>query len=211
MRLPTGLPAALGRIVRDTLGAALREPNNGTRRLLPQRGPSQTASGPTPDASRGPGTGVATGYPGDYPVLPRISYAPHPGPLADPGEIVWTWVPYEEDHTRGKDRPVLIVGRDGDWLLALQLTSQDHDLDARQEASEGRYWVDIGTGAWDAQGRPSEVRVNRVIRVDPDAVRRVATHLPKDRFVEVAAGMRRHLPSTARERPRQGPLPRSAG
>ena len=24
-------------------------------------------------------------------------------------------------------------------------------------------WVDIGTGGWDRQGRPSEVRVNRII------------------------------------------------
>lgn len=67
---------------------------------------------------------------------------------ADPGEIVWTWVPYEEDHTQGKDRPALIIGRDGRWLLALQVTSQDHDRDVEQEAHAGRYWEDIGTGGW---------------------------------------------------------------
>jgi len=39
------------------------------------------------------------------------SYDPHPDGLADPGEAVWGWVPYEEDFGRGKDRPVLIIGR----------------------------------------------------------------------------------------------------
>ena len=125
--------------------------------------------------------------------MPHVEYAPHPGPLPDPGEVVWTWVPYEEDHSRGKDRPVLIVGRDGDWLLALGLTSLDHDLDAAQEASEGRFWVDIGHGDWDARGRASEVRVNRVVRVDPRSVRRVSGKLDLPRFQAVVDGMRTHL------------------
>ena len=42
----------------------------------------------------------------------RIVYAPDLDGRADPGEIVWTWVVYEDDPTRGKDRPVLVVGRD---------------------------------------------------------------------------------------------------
>lgn len=96
-------------------------------------------------------------------------------------------MPFEEDHTQGKDRPVLVIGTDGPWLLALPLTSQDHDLDARQEAAEGRYWVDIGSGSWDREGRASEVRVNRILRVDPKAVRRTAGRLSKERFDEVAA------------------------
>jgi len=105
---------------------------------------------------------------------------------------VWTWVPYEEDHTRGKDRPVLVVGRDGRWLLGLMLTSKDHDRDAAQEAREGRYWVDIGSGAWDRGGRASEVRVDRVVRVDPGAVRREGAVLDRRRFEEVATAVRAH-------------------
>ena len=38
-------------------------------------------------------------------------------------------MPFEEDHTQGKDRPVLLVGTDGPWLLAVPLTSKDHDRD----------------------------------------------------------------------------------
>ena len=123
--------------------------------------------------------------------MPGLSYAPHPDGQPDPGEIVWAWVPYEEDHAQGKDRPVLIVGRDSGWLLGLPLTSKDHDRDAAQERASGREWVDIGSGAWDGQGRPSEVRVNRIVRIDPGTVRRQGAVLPWERFDEVAAAVRR--------------------
>ncbi|CAL8968750.1 hypothetical protein PROP_00367 [Propionicimonas sp. T2.31MG-18] len=132
------------------------------------------------------------GYPGDFTGRCELSYDPHPGRLADPGEVVWTWVPYEEDHTRGKDRPVLVIARDGHWLLALPMTSKDHDLDAGQEASEGRYWVEIGRGSWDSSGRVSEARVNRIVRVDPEKIRRVSDRVSRDVFERVAAGVRRH-------------------
>ncbi|WP_371328279.1 type II toxin-antitoxin system PemK/MazF family toxin [Demequina sp. NBRC 110056] len=125
-------------------------------------------------------------YPGDFTGRVDVRYAPRPDGRPDPGEIVWTWVPFEEDHSRGKDRPVLLIGREGDWLLALQLTSKDHDLDAAQEARWGRYWMDIGTGAWDRQRRPSEVRLDRIVRVDPGAVRREGAVLDRRRFDEVS-------------------------
>src|SRR5690606_28866634 len=38
----------------------------------------------------------------------RLVYAPELDGRADPGEIVWAWVPYEDDPRRGKDRPVLV-------------------------------------------------------------------------------------------------------
>ena len=62
----------------------------------------------------------------------RVVYAPDLDGRADPGEIVWTWVVYEDDPTRGKDRPVLVVGRDQRTLLGLMLSSQDHHHDDRR-------------------------------------------------------------------------------
>jgi hypothetical protein len=129
-------------------------------------------------------------YPGDFTGTPDLAYAPTPDGRPDPGEIVWTWVPYEEDHRQGKDRPVLIIGRDGDWLRALMLTSKDHDRDHEQEARHGRHWEDIGSGAWDGQGRPSEVRIDRILRVDATAVRREGAVLDRERFEQVAAAIR---------------------
>ena len=133
-------------------------------------------------------------YAGDYDGVPDLTYAPVTDDLPDPGEVVWAWVPYEEDHARGKDRPVLVVGRHGALLLALPLTSKDHDRDAEQEASLGRHWCDIGSGAWDSRGRPSEVRVDRVLQLDPRAVRRIGATLSRERFDEVAAAVRARRP-----------------
>ena len=141
-----------------------------------------------------PGQGAA--YPGDFRGTPEISHEPNPGNgnVADPGEIVWTWVPFEEDHTRGKDRPVLVIGHDGHWLLALPLTSKDHDRDLGKEARAGRRWTDIGSGPWDRQGRDSEVRLDRILRVDPAGVRRMGAVLDESRFNQVAMALRRPTP-----------------
>jgi len=153
-----------------------------------------TAPGPAAPPRTTPQSGaleqVRSTYPGDFTGIPDLTYAPQPDGQPDPGEIVWTWVPYEEDHRQGKDRPVLLVGRDGRWLLALMLTSKDHDRDHAQEARHGRHWQDIGSGAWDGKGRPSEVRVDRILRVDPAAVRREGAVLDRERFDEVAAAVR---------------------
>ena len=153
-----------------------------------------------PDAPASRSTGKTTGrsaapttpgsYPGDYIGTPDLAYAPRPDGQPDPGEIVWTWVPFEEDHRQGKDRPVLLVGHDGAWLLALMLTSKDHDRDHAQEAQQGRHWQDIGSGAWDGRGRPSEVRVDRILRVDPTAVRREGAVLDRATFEQVADAVR---------------------
>lgn len=123
----------------------------------------------------------------------EVSYDPHlDDGRPDPGEIVWTWVPYADDPSRGKDRPVLVVGREGDSLLALMLTSKDHDRDAADEARWGRYWFDIGTGDWDSRGRPSEVRVDTMLRLDPARVRREGAALERPCFDAVIAELRRH-------------------
>lgn len=153
--------------------------------------PASRPSGPSRGDGGSPPPEGRRAYPGDYRGVPAIAYAPKPDGQPDPGEIVWTWVPFEEDHSVGKDRPVLLLGSDGDWLLGVMLTSKDHDQDARQQHRAGREWVDIGSGGWDRSGRPSEVRVNRIIRVDPDGIRREGAVLAQDRFEEVAEAVRR--------------------
>jgi hypothetical protein len=120
--------------------------------------------------------------PGDFDGTVHPVYSPHLDGAPDPGEIVWTWVPYEEDASRGKDRPVLIVGRDGPWLLALMLTSKDHSRDPRRERDAGRTWLDIGTGPWDSRRRPSEVRLDRVLRIDGGNVRREGAIMSRRQF-----------------------------
>lgn len=122
-----------------------------------------------------------------------LTYAPRPDGRPDPGEVVWTWVPYEDDPTQGKDRPVLLIGRDGERLLGLMLTSKDHDRDAEQEVRAGRFWLDLGSGPWDPRGRPSEVRLNRLLDVDAAAIRREGAVLDEARFSAVVAAAAEHL------------------
>src|SRR3954453_6008134 len=120
------------------------------------------------------------------------SYSPDLDGQPDPGEVVWAWVAYEDDPTRGKDRPVLLVGRDGDVLLALQLTSKDHDRDAEDEARAGRHWMDVGSGDWDSRRRPSEGRLARLLRLREAEVRREGAALSRPVFDAVVAAARSH-------------------
>ncbi|MGY1728297.1 type II toxin-antitoxin system PemK/MazF family toxin [Geodermatophilus sp. SYSU D01062] len=120
-----------------------------------------------------------------------VGYRPRADGRPDPGEVVWAWVPFDEGDGRGKDRPVLVIGRRGEDLLGLMLTSKDHDRDAADEARYGRSWMDVGTGAWDGRGRPSEVRLDRLLTLDPARVRREGAALDRALFDRVVDAARR--------------------
>ena len=112
----------------------------------------------------------------------RVEYTPDLDGDPDPGEVVWTWVPYEDDPSRGKDRPVVIIGRTGDDLAGVPLTSKDHDRDDE---------IAVGTGPWDRDGRPSFAKVDQLLSIDPDAVRREGAILRRNHFDDVVAGVAR--------------------
>jgi hypothetical protein len=113
----------------------------------------------------------------------RISYAPDLNGRADPGEIVWTWVAYEDEPDQGKDRPVLVVGRDRDTLLGLMLSSQERH-------AEDTNWVGIGAGSWDESQRLSWVRLDRVLDVPEESIRREGAILARPVFEVVAGRLR---------------------
>ncbi len=113
----------------------------------------------------------------------KLVYAPDLDGRADPGEIVWTWVVYEDDPSRGKDRPVLVVGRDRHTLLGLMLSSQEYHRDDAD-------WVGIGAGSWDYEGRTSWVRLDRVLDVPEEGIRREGAILDREMFDVVAARLR---------------------
>jgi hypothetical protein len=113
----------------------------------------------------------------------KLVYAPDLDGRADPGEIVWTWVVYEDDPTRGKDRPVLVVGRDRSTLLGLMLSSQEHH---RSDPN----WVGIGSGTWDYEMRQSWVRLDRVLDVPEEGIRREGAILGREVFETVATRLR---------------------
>ena len=107
-----------------------------------------------------------------------LDYSPDLDGLADPGEIVWAWVPYEEDPGRGKDRPLLVIGRNGHRLLAVMLSSKDR--------GGARDWLGLGTGSWDRDGRESFVLLSRMYELEEDGIRREGAVLEPGRFELVA-------------------------
>lgn len=113
----------------------------------------------------------------------RITYEPRLDGDPDSGEVVWTWVPFAEHDGRGKDRPVLVIGRQSvDRVYAVKLTSRPRDGD--------RDFLPIGSGDWDAQGRPSWVDIDQVYLVHDDGMRREAAVLDAKRFAVIAEALR---------------------
>jgi hypothetical protein len=127
-----------------------------------------------------PAIGGANSY--DGPVT--IEYAPEIDGEPDPGEIVWAWVPFEEDPSVGKDRPVVVLGRAdatrGDFAV-LMVSSRDK--------SGQPEWVGIGAGDWDHEHRASFVRTDRLLAVSPSAVRREGAAMTADQFRSVVTGL----------------------
>lgn len=141
----------------------------GPERDRPSRQPSRQSSGRSP-ARPSDGSSV------------RIEYTPKLDGDPDPGEVAWAWVPFEDDPSQGKDRPVVIVGRRGQHLVGVPLTTK---VDGRETQ------VAVGTGAWDSQRRDSYARVERLLDLDPHHVRREGAILAPDRFAAVAAALDR--------------------
>ncbi|WP_101831398.1 type II toxin-antitoxin system PemK/MazF family toxin [Frankia canadensis] len=149
--------------------AARRRPTR--QRARPSRANAEVSPGES-----GPNATVEVDPGGIGPV--RMSYSPQSDGAPDPGEIVWTWVPFEENDGRGKDRPVLVVAVEpAGTCLAVQLTSRNHDGDGD--------FVSVGAGGWDGEHRPSWVNLERVIRVHEDGMRRESTALPREPFERV--------------------------
>lgn len=153
-------------------------PRRPDAKLRPEgrRGRSQARSGD--DAGRMPGAETVQVDPeriGDV----AVGYSPSRNDVPDSGEVIWTWVPYVENDGRGKDRPVLVIGRHtADRVYAVRMTSRDRDGD--------RDYLPIGSGAWDAQGRESWVDIEQLYSVHHEGMRREAAILDRERYGRVA-------------------------
>lgn len=163
--------------MRGLLGAvsALLRTGRARRRTRPRatdsRGAAQDPEGATRTVARPPRDLV-------------IEYRPDADGTADAGEIVWTWVPYVENDGRGKDRPVLVIGRaSADRVYAVRLTSKAHDGD--------RDFLPLGAGEWDSRGRASWVDIEQLYTVHDRGMRREAAALDLPRFTMVAEALQK--------------------
>lgn len=112
----------------------------------------------------------------------KLVYAPHLAGRADAGEIVWTWVADDDDSTLGADCPVLVIGRDRHTLLGLIVSSAAGTAEAD--------WIEIGSSTWDYEGKLSWVRLDRVLDVPEEGIRREGIVLARDIFEIVASRLR---------------------
>ncbi|GAA1319677.1 type II toxin-antitoxin system PemK/MazF family toxin [Leucobacter albus] len=111
-----------------------------------------------------------------------LEYSPNMDGDPDPGEIVWTWVPYVENDGRGKDRPVLIIGRiDATAVFGCYVSTKYH-----------RDFISIGSGPWDSQGRESFVSPERILRVTHAGMRREGATVARERFSTAVRGVLKH-------------------
>lgn len=150
--------------------------------LRPRRTTGPSFDNAPEDGRSGPTATVEVAPPGRGAL--RITYAPDHDGDPDAGEIVWTWVPYEENDGRGKDRPLLVIARQSaERVYAVRLTSRSHDGD--------RDFLALGTGEWDSQGRPSWLDIDQLYSVHRDGMRREASALDLERFVRVADALHR--------------------
>jgi hypothetical protein len=176
------LPALLG-----VLSAIVCSGRAQERPAVPSRPRARLRTGGTTDAGAEPGRLAGTETvridPDGIRDL-RIAYAPDRDGAPDAGEVIWTWVPYEENDGRGKDRPVLVIGRQSaDRVYAVRMTSKAHERD--------RDYLSIGSGAWDSQGRESWVDIEQLYSVHEKGLRREAAVLDTTRFGRVAQALRR--------------------
>jgi hypothetical protein len=168
-----GILGALAGAALDLLASALRKDGGGGARRAPTR--RRRTSEELPSLST---TDTVEVNPHGVPDL-RLSYAPDRDGAPDAGEVVWTWVPYEEGDGRGKDRPVLVIGaHTADRVYAIKLTSRSHDGD--------REFLPLGSGPWDAKGWPSWADLDQLYSVHVGAMRREAAALDLERFTLVA-------------------------
>lgn len=114
----------------------------------------------------------------------RVAYCPDLDGAADCGEVVWAWV--IGDDADGRDCPVLIVGRDRHTLLGLAVTRQARRHGASCDAL---CWVGVGPLPWTGD-EPGVVRIDRVLEVPEEGIRREGAMLDRHAFDAVAARLR---------------------
>lgn len=112
-----------------------------------------------------------------------VFYAPDMDGQADPGEVVWIWVPTEGPHNPPKERAMVVVGRNRNTILGLIIS-------CNPEHRTEEEWMEIGAGAWDERGRQSWVRLDRILEASELDTRRQGVVVPRGRFERVANRLR---------------------
>lgn len=168
-------------ILRQLADLVLKTLSTGTSRTPQQETGRSRVQGAPAEPGREQGSQTVQIDP-DRIVGLQVDYTPSRDGSPDSGEVIWTWVPYEENDGRGKDRPVLVIGRQSaERVYAVRMTSRPHEHD--------RDYLPIGSGGWDSQGRESWVDIEQLYSVHERGMRREAAILDRERYDVVASAL----------------------
>lgn len=112
-----------------------------------------------------------------------IFFAPDMDGQADSGEVVWVWAPTGGPSSPPSERAILLVGRTRSTVLGLLIS-------ANATHADDDSWLEIGSGEWDESGRQCWVRLDRVLEVSEEQVRRKGILFPQRRFERIALRLR---------------------
>lgn len=112
-----------------------------------------------------------------------IFFAPDMDGQADSGEVVWIWTPTDGPQSPPTERALLVVGRTRTTILGMIISPNPRH--AQEDA-----WLEIGSGEWDASGRQCWIRLDRVLEVSEEQVRRQGILFPQRRFERIAHRLR---------------------
>ncbi len=158
--------------INNRLGFRHRRPSSSTGSLLSSTSqkPGKIAIEPTQSVSR------------------SVVYSPAMDGQAESGEVVWFDAP--ASFTKGSsgdnvvvERPLLVVGRSSHVILGLLISSHSSHADQPN-------WLAIGSGDWEPSGKPCWLRMDRVVELTEDRIRRRGAVLPRRRFEMVANHLR---------------------
>jgi mRNA-degrading endonuclease toxin of MazEF toxin-antitoxin module len=96
-----------------------------------------------------------------------------------PGQVWWAEVPFEDGHG-SKDRPVVVLRRDGGHRVVLMVSSQDK--------AGRRGWVALDRRGWDRRPGRSWVRTDREIPLRGRDFRRRAGRCPAETWALLRDG-----------------------
>ncbi|MDY3126576.1 MAG: type II toxin-antitoxin system PemK/MazF family toxin [Corynebacterium sp.] len=112
-----------------------------------------------------------------------IFFAPDMDGAADSGEVVWVWAPTDGTNAPPSERAILVVGRTRTTVLGLLISPNPVHADEDT-------WLEIGSGEWDESGRQCWIRLDRVLEVSEEQVRRQGILFPPRRFERIANNLR---------------------
>lgn len=147
-----------------------------------------------PSGAVGQLLGTTSQMPGKIAVEPTQSvsrsvvYSPAMDGQAESGEVVWFDAPASLSKGVGGEnvvveRPLLVVGRSYHVILGLLISSHNSHADQPN-------WLAIGSGDWEPSGKPCWLRMDRVVELTEDKIRRRGAVLPRRRFEVVANHLR---------------------